>query len=106
MQPVNDITNLVDASFGTRDYPDGPIQELYLLRSLTDSIPPLTYRIRNDFRQEDEECFTIEILPKDVPGCADVFSCNDNGSDAINYFCEITMCIEDDDGRFLSNLKA
>ena len=72
----------------------------FVLEALEDTIPPLTAFIRDDLRPENEECFTIRILPVDVLGRRELFSCNDDDSGADNYFCEHTICIEDDDGRF------
>ena len=53
--------------------------------------------IRNDFFIEEEECFTIGIFNQEVPGGLQ-FTCSD-GIDATNFFCEHTICIEDDDGK-------
>ena len=39
-------------------------------------------------------------LPVDVPGRRELFTCNEDDSGAINYFCQTEICIEDDDGRF------
>ena len=60
-----------------------------------------TCNIRNDFEPEDEECFSIRIIPVHILGRFELFSCNEDDSDASNYFCETTICIEDDDGGFL-----
>ena len=68
--------------------------------ALEDTIPPLITYIRDDRRPEDEECFTIRVLPVDVPGRRELFTCNEDDAGAINYFCQTEICIEDDDGRF------
>ena len=101
VEPTNDIQNLLfDALFGTIiDYYDDPIDEEFDLEKLQDTIPSLSAIIRNDLRPEDEECFTIRISPIHVR--RDPFLCNEDNSGAANYFCETTVCIEDDDGRFL-----
>ena len=68
--------------------------------ALDDTIPPLITYIRDDRRPEDEDCFTLRVLPVDVPGRCELFTCNEDDSGAINYFCQTEICIEDDDGRF------
>ena len=50
--------------------------------------------IHNDPSPEQQECFTIRIVPMDV---SSGFSCNELGP---SYFCEHAICIEDDDGKF------
>ena len=99
VEPGNDIQNkLFDAVFGNRLY-HGPIQEEFNLEHLVTTIPPLQAQIRDDLRPEEEECFTIRIFPVDVPGRRELFVCNEDGSNATNYFCETTICILDDNGR-------
>ena len=101
VEPFNDFTNpLFDALFGSRISPDDPLEEFFILEPLEDSIPLLRVSIVADFRAEPEECFTIRLIPVDVPGRRELFSCNEDGSGEDNYFCEITICIEDFDGRF------
>ena len=99
--PANDVSNpLFDAVFGVRVSPDDPIEEQYNLQSGEIEIPPLRVSIRNEFNIEEEECFTINILPIDVPGRTQLFSCNEDSIGATNYFCKHTICITDDDGEF------
>ena len=102
VEPIGDVVNqLYDATFGTRDTIGDPIDVFFVLDPLEDTIPPLKAFIRDDRRPEDEkECFTIRIIPVDVFGRREVFICNEDDSGADNYFCEHTICIEDDDGRF------
>jgi hypothetical protein len=88
-----------DAVFGTRDSPHDPLEEEQYLIPNTSTIRPLTLNIRNDFIPEEEECFTIEILPVDDPDRREFFTCNES-ADANNYFCKHTICIEDDDEPF------
>ena len=88
-----------DAVFGARNSPDEPIEEEFDLQSGEIEIPPLRVSIRNDFNIEEEECFTINILPVDVPGRTQLFSCNEDSLGATNYFCKHTICITDDDGE-------
>ena len=101
VEPIGEVVNeLYDANFVKRDNIDYPIEVFFVLEALQDTISPLTTFIRNDLRPENEECFTIHILPVDVPGRRELFACNEDVSGADNYFCEHTICIEDDDGRF------
>ena len=104
VEPFNIDTNpLLDALFGSRFNPHDPLEEFFSLKPLEDSIPPLRVDIVDDFRAEAEECFTIRLIPVDVPGRHELFSCNEDGSGEDNYFCETTICIEDFDGRFAGN---
>ena len=99
VEPENDLTNpLLDAVFGTRT--NDHIQQEFHLKPLQFTIPPLTVRIRDDLRPEIEECFTIYIFPVDFGSRHEQFSCNEDDSGATNYFCETTICIQDDDGKF------
>ncbi|CAI7996622.1 hypothetical protein GBAR_LOCUS1907, partial [Geodia barretti] len=69
VEPLGAITRTdFDAVFGSRNSPDDPIEIQVDLRAQMDSIWPLVLSIRNDFSQEPEECFTLRILPVDVPG--------------------------------------
>ena len=107
VEPIGDVVNqLYDATFGKRDAIDDPIGEFFVLESLRDTIPSLLTFIRDDRRPEDKECFTIHIFPVDVPGRHGLFFCNEDDSGATNYFCQHTICIEDDDGRFATFCKA
>ena len=102
VEPGNDlIIQQFDALFGVRIEPDVPIQEEYDLRRLEAIISQISAQIRDDLRPEDEECFTIHIFPVDVPGCRQLFVCNNDDIGATNYFCETTICIQDDDGKYL-----
>ena len=88
-----------DAMFGLRQNPDDPIQEIRDLEpGLLTLDPPLLIAIRNDLMPEDLECFTIRIFPVDIPGRRELFTCNEDGVGADNYFCEHTICIQNDDG--------
>ena len=101
VEPIGAVVDpLYDATFGTRDTIRDPIEVFFVLEALQDTISPLTTFIRNDLRPEYEECFTIRILPVDIPGNQVLFHCNEDDSGADNYLCEHTICIEDDDGRF------
>ena len=54
--------------------------------------------VRNDFRAEDTECFTIRIQTLDEEGLRIIFDCYDDESGEDSFFCLHTLCIEDDDG--------
>ena len=85
-----------DATFGFGE----PIEVFFVLDALEDTINSRTAFIRDDRRLEDVECFTIRIFPVDVPGRRELFACNEDDSGEDNYFCQHTICILDDDGRF------
>lgn len=87
-----------DAIIGFRSSPESQITVYYDLRRGGSELPfPLRIFIRNDFLIEDEECFLIRLMSADVANSAQ-FTCNDDESGATNFFCEHTICIEDDDG--------
>ena len=97
VEPFGRVENLFfDVIFGTRYHSGGPIQEEFVLESLVGMIPSRQVAILNDFRPEDEECFTIRIHVVDVAGRLEFFECNEEGT---NLFCKHTICIEDDDGK-------
>ena len=88
-----------DARFGIVQA-DPILQEDVLLPG-RDSIIPLRTAIRNDFVLEDEECYSIQISPIDTPGLRELFMCDFVNTSVIppmSFFCEHTICIEDDDG--------
>ena len=92
-------SEVFDATFGIRIRPNSPIEETRDLPQGERTIEPLLQTsIRNDLIPEDEECFTINILPVDVPGRRELFTCNEDSAGADSYFCAHTVCIEDDDG--------
>ena len=93
-------SNMFDATFGRRGNLDDPITQSRDLSpgERTISSPLLTY-IRNDFVPEEIECYTIRIFPVDVPGRRELFTCNEDDAGADSYFCEHTICIEDDDDK-------
>ena len=96
-----------DAAFGLRANPDDPIQESRdLVPGLLTLDPPLQTTIRNDLVPEEMECFTLRLFPIDVPGRRELFKCNEDGVGADNFFCEHTICIEDDDGEFFANVNS
>ena len=102
VEPGGSLGNLLlDAVFGNRDEndDDAPIQEEFDLERLVAIIPSLPAEIRNDLRPEDEERFTLQIFPVDVPGRRELFDCYEDEDGATDFFCETTICICDDDGR-------
>ena len=100
VEPIGAVVNqLFDATFGTRDNIHDPIEELFVLEALDDAVPSIITFIRDDLRPEDEDCFTLRVLPVDVSGRRELFTCNEDDSGAINYFCQTEICIKDDDGR-------
>ena len=102
VEPITQVSNpLYDAVFGTRNNVGEPIQVFFVLEALIDTLPPRTAFIRDDLRPEYEECFTIRVSPVDVPGRRELFTCNEDGFNATNYFCEAEICIEDDDGKII-----
>ena len=84
-----------DALFGNED--NYPIEERYPLQPGRDVIPSLGTSVRNDFRSEDDECYTIGIVNTDFGG-RELFTCNRDEDMADNYFCLHTICIRNDDG--------
>ena len=98
------VDPLYDARFGSRDNNgDGNrIEVVFVLKAFDDAVPSMITLIKNDLRPENEECFTIHIFPVDVSGRRKLFFCHhDSGAD--NYFCLTEICIEDDDGRYVTN---
>ena len=93
---------LLDVVFGIGSEYYDTISEEFDLARLENIIPSLPAQIRNDLRPEDEECFTIRIFPINVLGYRELFSCNEDNEGAASYFCKTTICIEDDDGRFVA----
>jgi hypothetical protein len=91
-------SHVFDATFGLRENPDGPIEETRDLDPGTRTVVPLLLTaIRNDLIPEELECYTIRIFPVDVLGRRKLFECNEDDDMANNYFCEHTICIQDDD---------
>ena len=91
---------IYDATFGVRVNLNYPIRESRdLLPGERTISPPLQTDIRNDLIPEEIECYTIRIVPVDVPGRRELFTCYEDNAGADSYFCEHTICIEDDDGK-------
>ena len=89
---------LFDAIFGNED--NDPLEERFALQPGSDVIPSLVTSVRNDFRQEDDECYTIGISTTEIMGAREFsFFCNNDEDRADNFFCLHTICITNDDGR-------
>ena len=89
---------LFDVLFGGED--NDPLEERFPLQPGSDVIPSLVTLVRNDFRPEDDECFTFGIFTTDITGARELlFSCNDDEDMADTFFCLHTICITNDDGR-------
>ena len=95
-------SSAVDARFG---YVEGdPIVITHFLSPGENTIRPLITQIVNDFIIEDDECFTIQISPINIPGIRELFICDFvdmSTSPPTNYSCEHTICIKDDDGKII-----
>ena len=91
---------LFDAVFGNED--NDPLEERFPLQPGSDVIPSLVTSVRNDFRPEDDECYTIGVICTDIGGGRETFSCNDDDDMADDFFCLHTICITNDDGRFVA----
>ena len=63
-----------DARFGSNQA--DPIEQEDQMLPLRDFIDPLQTAIRNDFVPEDEECYSIQISPIDIPGLRELFMCD------------------------------
>ncbi|CAI8036861.1 hypothetical protein GBAR_LOCUS20652, partial [Geodia barretti] len=97
VETLTAVSSIFDATFGQRENPDGPIEEARDLDQGTRRIVPLLTTIRNDLIPENKECYTIRIFPVNVPGRREQhFGCNHDADRADNYFCEHTICIQDD----------
>ena len=92
-----------DARFGFVEA--DPIEQEDRLLPGRNSTGPLRTAIRDDFVPEDEECYSIHISPLDIPGLKELFVCNfvdTCSTPPMGFFCEHTICIEDDDGNYIS----
>ena len=91
---------LFDAIFGNED--NDPLEERFPLLPGESDIPSRVTEVTNDFRSEDDECYTIGIFTTDVGGARELFDCNDDYDMADNFFCRHTICITNDDGRLVA----
>ena len=89
-----------DARFG--GVQADPIEQRDQLLPGRDIINPLITAIRNDFIPEDEECYSIQISPIDIPGLRELFMCDvvdTSSTPPMSFFCVHTICIANDDGK-------
>ena len=93
---------LFDALFGNED--NDPLEERFVLEPGSDVIPSRVTSVKNDFRPEYDECYTIIIIVIFAAGSyhAYPFTCNDDYYMADNFFCRHTICITNDDGRLVA----
>lgn len=83
-----------DALIGHRNTANEPLQLRHSLPIGTRALAiPLTAVIVDDFTPESQECFTVKI----VPGIHSNYQCNEDIVNPTDYFCEHTICIDDDD---------
>ena len=87
-----------DARFGSRNESDDPITVRHILQVGESTIVPLQTSIQNDLNPEKLECYTISIFKTDEIGVRDLFECNEDDSNPTEFFCDHTICIENDDG--------
>ena len=87
---------LFDAIFGNED--NDPLEERFPLLPEQSEIPSRVTEVLNDFRPEDDECYTIGIFTTDETGARELFTCNNDEDMANNFFCLHTICITNDDG--------
>ena len=102
VESLTSLSNTFGANFGLRANPDDPLEETRDLPPGERTLPNnqlLLTTIRNDLVPEDLECYSIGILPVDVPGHRELFTCNEDSAMEDNYFCEHTICIIGDDGE-------
>ena len=92
VEPLSSNDVEYDALFGERLDSDEPIQELQEIEAGRTSTS-IQLLIFNDLIPEEEECFTLRIIPADSLHP----ECNEHGD---SFFCEHTICITDDDGKY------
>ena len=80
--------------------PDESIVVTHILNPGNSMIPSLTTMVCNDSFPEDRECYTISIIVTDIEGVRELFTCNGDESNPTAFFCDHTICIDDDDGKF------
>ena len=91
---------LFDAIFGSED--NDPLEERFPLQPGESEIPSRVTEVLNDFRPEYDECYTIGIFTADIRSARELFTCNDDEDMANDFFCLHTICITNDDGKFIA----
>ena len=89
LEGLQPTTVIFDALFGAGD----PLQETQILFAGGQRLQITTFII-NDFRPEDQECFSLRVL---YPWYRWYIRCNEDGA-GDGFFCLHTICILDDDG--------
>ena len=95
VEPLSSNDSEYDVLFGEQLDSNGQIQELQEIRPGQNSAS-IQLLILNDLLPEEEECFTLRIQADD-PSLRSLPKCNDQGD---SFFCEHTICIIDDDGKY------
>ena len=88
---------LFDALFSNEEREGYRLEERFTLPPGESEISLIT-SIRNDNRPEDDECYTIGFYIYFYR----LTYCYDDEDMADNYFCRHTICITNDDGRFVA----
>ena len=92
-----------DAIFGSREIKNDPRSNLIVERKLNrheTDVASLTITIISDFIPEETECFDLSIYPINTEFMTEYFVSNDTAS----FFEKHTICILDDDGKFIEVL--
>ena len=89
-----------DALFGLRDILRDPLELVFDLDPGQATLQQVSASIVQDLRIEPKECFTLQIYFSETLGAREALvTCNADDS-STNFFCEHTVCIEDDDGMY------
>ena len=89
-----------DIRFGVRQSPNDPLIEETDLQPGQTTLQLIMAVIVQDLIIEPEECFTLQIFFTGYSSAREpLVTCNADDS-STNYFCEHTVCIEDDDGIY------
>ena len=89
-----------DALFGVRGHSHDQLEDQVLLEPGQTTLQRVSASIIQDFRIELEECFTLQLYFSETPDAREpLVTCN-AGNSSTNFFCEHTICIEDDDGKY------
>ena len=92
-----------DATFGNREEEDDPrsnLIEMHKLNRHQTDVASITVAIVSDFIPEETECFDLSIYPINNEFMTENFKHNDTAS----FFEKHTICILDDDGKFIEVL--
>ena len=93
LEGLQPTTLVFDALFGDGD----PLEETQILFAGDQQLQIPTFII-DDFRPENQECFSLRVFVTDTGGNVRTnFMCNEDGA-GDGFFCLHTICIIDDDG--------